>query len=306
MDRKTAVLFPGQGCQYGGMGKFLYDHFPEAKLIFEEANDTLGFDIKSLCFAEDSQALTVTENAQPAILAVGYASYRVFQKRMGFIPQFMAGHSLGEYTALTCAEAIRFSDALKIVRKRGELMQKASLVNPGIMVAVSNISSDIVEELGGENRGQEDFAIANYNSPLQTVISGRREKVDKAVHALRGRGADIFPLNVSGPFHSSLMKESAGKLKEELQKYTFRKSKVPVISNVDVQVYQSSDDIINSLERQMTSSVRWSETMLFLAEEGVEIIIDTGPKTIIGNLSLQNSAKFLPYSLDKAHYRTHF
>ncbi|MGA1875642.1 MAG: ACP S-malonyltransferase [bacterium] len=303
MNRKTAVLFPGQGSQYRGMGEFLYNHFTEAKLIFEEANDTLGFDIKRMCFEGDPHLLASTENAQPAILTAGYASYQIFQKSMGFQPQFMAGHSLGEYTALACAEAISFSDALKIVQKRGWLMQEASLSAPGAMAAINNVSADIVRKCCEVSGRKEMVVMANYNSPMQTVISGSRKAVEKAAQSLQEKGAGVVYLDMNGAFHSPLMEKPAEGLYAELQKYAFQEAKTPVISNVDVCIYRSGNEIINGLRRQMNSPVRWTEIMNFLEREDVEIAIDVGPKAVIRNISRSNSGIFFTYSLDNADDR---
>ena len=296
---KLALLFPGQGSQTVGMGKRLCEAFPVAQKTFEEANEVLGFDLMKLCFEGDIDELTRTENAQPAILTCSVAAFRVYMSEIGVEPVYSAGHSLGEFSALTCTGAIAFEDALRIVRQRGKFMQEAAAAGTGSMAAVVNIDKKIIEE-ECENFSTEDsiVTVSNYNAPDQTVISGHKAAVDKISSVLEERGAKIIPLKVSAPFHSSLMKPAAVKLNEEMKKYTYNKFKWPVISNVTGLPYSDPSQIIENMTQQMIAPVRWVETMKFLQSENVNIAIELGAGKVLKNLVKKNSSVIVPYSYD--------
>ncbi len=296
---KIAFLFPGQGSQYTGMGKSLCDVHSIARETFEEANDTLGFDLQKLCFEGDAEELAKTENTQPAILTLSVAQFRVYKQELCIEPDYCAGHSLGELSALTCAGAIEFSDAVKIVRQRGRFMQKAVPVGIGAMAAVTGISKREVEEECRLNYGNlRVVVIANYNSPEQIVISGHMDAVNLTGENLKAKGARIIPLKVSAPFHSPLMNPAAEELKEELKKYKFGEPKYPVISNVSARPYISKESIPENLKSQIISPVRWQESMEFLQRCGVEVLVEMGPKTVLKNLAKRNTPDILAYAYD--------
>ncbi|EPR13606.1 ACP S-malonyltransferase [Ruminiclostridium papyrosolvens] len=296
---KIAFLFPGQGSQYTGMGKSLCDAHSIARETFEEANDTLGFDLQKLCFEGDSEELAKTENTQPAILTLSVAQFRVYKQELCIEPHYCAGHSLGELSALTCAGAIEFSDAVKIVRQRGRFMQKAVPIGIGAMAAVTGISRREVEEECGLNSDESRVVvIANYNSPEQIVISGHKEAVNLAADNLKAKGAKIIPLKVSAPFHSPLMNPAAEEMREELKKYKFVELKYPVISNVSARPYVSKESIPENLKSQIISPVRWQESMEFLQRCGVEVVVEMGPKTVLKNLAKRNTPDILAYAYD--------
>jgi [acyl-carrier-protein] S-malonyltransferase len=296
---KLALLFPGQGSQAVGMGKNLCKVFPVAHKTFEEANEVLGFDLMKMCFEGNIEELTRTENAQPAILTCSVAAFRVYMSEIGVEPVYSAGHSLGEFSALTCAGAIAFEDALKIVRKRGRFMQEAAAEGIGSMAAVTNIDRKIIEE-ECINSSTEDsiVAVSNYNAPDQTVISGHKDAVDRVTSALEQKGAKIIPLKVSAPFHSSLMKPAAVKLNEEMRKYAYNSFKWPVISNVTGLPYSDPSKIIENMTQQMTAPVQWVESMMFLQSENVNIAIELGAGKVLKNLVKKNSSIIVPYSYD--------
>jgi [acyl-carrier-protein] S-malonyltransferase len=296
---KVVLLFPGQGTQYVGMGKVFSEQFPIAARTFEEANDILGFNLKDLCFNGDLNELSQTENTQPAILAVTVAMYRVLWQEVDLEPDYLTGHSLGEISALTCAEGISFPDALKIVRERGRAMQNAVLAGNGAMLAVNGIEAALVEaECNKERMNGKPVAISNYNSPLQQVISGSTGAVQKVGAILEKAGANLIPLQVSAPFHSVLMESAARAFQAELGKYTFRKLKWPVISNVNARPYKSQADIVPTLVQQMVKPVQWRQTVEFLQEQGVRTAIEIGPKAILKNLMKYNAHDILTLAYD--------
>lgn len=296
---KLALLFPGQGSQTIGMGKELCKLFSVAKNTFEEANEVLGFNLMKMCFEGDIEELTRTENAQPAILTCSVAAFRVYMSEIGVEPVYSAGHSLGEFSALTCAGAVSFEDALRIVRKRGSFMQEAAAEGTGSMSAVTNIDKKIIEEECKKASTDDSIVVvSNYNSPDQTVISGHKEAVQRVGSVLEEKGARIIPLKVSAPFHSTLMKPAAIKLNEEMKKYNYASFKWPVISNVTGLPYSDPSKIIENMTRQMTAPVQWVETIKYLSGQNIDVVIELGSGKVLKNLVKKNSSIIVPYSYD--------
>lgn len=295
---KVAFLCSGQGSQYIGMGEKLYNEYPEAKEIFDTANEVLGFSLTDLCFKGDLEELTLTKNVQPALLAYSYALYKVYSKKFDLTPSCLAGHSLGEYTALLISGAIKYEDALKIVRKRGELMQEASC-DDGCMAAVMGFDNDKLKELCEECSTEENtVSISNYNSSVQTVISGSKKAVDKVVEQLKDTNVKVKFLTVSAPFHSRYMQPAADKLREELEKYTFSDLKIPVITNFTAKPYKSKDDIIYNLTNQLVSPVQWVETMNYIKTLNINTYIELGPKRTLTSIAKREVKFAEAFSLD--------
>ncbi len=298
---KIALLFSGQGAQYIGMGKMLYDNFSVAKETFEEASSVLGFELEKLCFEGDNNELTKTENAQPALLTNSVAAFRVYMNEIGIAPAFVAGHSLGEFSALACTGAINFSDAVKIVRMRGLFMQEASALGVGSMAAITGIDRKIIEEECAKfSKNDNIVVVSNYNSPEQTVISGHREAVYELGELLAQKGARNIPLKVSAPFHSPLMNQAAVKLGEEMQKYKYNNFRWPVISNVTALPYSEPEKITSNMTMQMTSPVQWVNSMKFLQDQGVSVVVELGAGTVLRNLMKKNSSTIKAYSYDNS------
>lgn len=298
--KKIALLFPGQGSQYPGMGKGFYESNQSVKRVFEEVSDSLGMDMAKLCFESTPAELVKTENTQPAILTVSVAMFQMFMERVGTEPLYLAGHSLGEFSALVCAGGIGLGDAAKIVRQRGRFMQEAVSLGAGAMAAISGIDLDSIKKqcLLLQNEGKI-VSISNYNSPDQTVISGTAAGVEEASRELTKHGATVIPLHVSAPFHSQLMTAAADKLRDELEKYTYYPLKWPVISNVTALPYQNEHIIKNLLAEQMSKPVQWVYTMNYLASEGVQAFIELGPKDVLKKIAMVNTPKLEAYSFDK-------
>ncbi|MGD2086570.1 MAG: ACP S-malonyltransferase [Candidatus Aminicenantes bacterium] len=297
--KKIAVLFPGQGVQYTGMAEELYRQNKLVREIFTEANDVLGYDLKRICFAGDNRELNRTENAQPAILVAAFAAFQVHIQEANIIPHYMCGHSLGEYTALTCSGAIRFQDVLKIVRKRGLLMQKAVARGEGAMAAVNGVDLNLLEEeVTKESAPGHMVSIAAFNPRNQYVISGHKAAVAKLEQRLSKKGIHIIPLNVSAPFHSPLMKTAVDELREELSAYSFSQPGCQVISNLNGRPYQTIEEMIEGLVNQLYLPIRWSRSMEYLLEQNVYWFIDTGPKKRMGNLLKDYPDKIEVFALD--------
>lgn len=296
---KPAFLFPGQGAQYIGMGRYFYDSFPIAKQTFEEADEALGFDLKRLCFEGSMDELTRTENTQPAILTASVASFRVYMQEIGIPPQYMAGHSLGEISALCCAGAIELKDAVRIVRQRGRFMQEAVPEGYGSMAAVSGADKETISrECEKVTGGGLTVVISNYNSTEQTVISGHAKAVAHAGELLGGMGARVVPLKVSAPFHSPLMQPAADRLKEELGKYALGDMKWPVISNVTAGPYPGREEIVRYLSLQVTSPVKWQSVVEYLQKKGVDTAVEMGPQKVLKNLMRKNTPLITVYSFE--------
>lgn len=295
---KIALLFPGQGAQYVGMGKNICQNFGVAEHVFDEANETLGFDLKQLCFEGDLAELTKTENAQPALLATSVAHYKVLNKVTDLNPFYLAGHSLGEFSALVSAGAISFSDALRLVRKRGELMAIAS---EGGMAAVMGIGETDIKEICDEISNSDCFVVvSNNNSPDQIVISGHKSAVSKAGEIISQKGGKAKILNVSAAFHSPLMKEAAEEFKALLDVTGFKIPRWPVISNVTGRPITDSNGFVEELYLQLFNPVQWQASMNFMKDQGVNAFIDIGPGQIVKNLALKNVSGADAYAFDKS------
>lgn len=283
--KQIGLLFPGQGSQYVGMGKALADTFPIARQTFEEANEALGFDLAQLCFAGDLQELSRTEHTQPAILTASVAAYRVYLQEIGLRPACAAGHSLGEFSALTCAGAVEFADAVRIVRARGRFMQETAGFSQGTMTAVKGLPAEKVVEACRQYSSAEELAVvSNFNSGEQTVISGHRTVVARVSECLQEMGGEIVPLKVSAPSHSPLMEPAAEKLREELLRYTYRSPRWRVLSNVTARPYESIEQIVEHLTAQLVRPVRWQESMEYLLSQGIEWLVELGPGHVLKNL----------------------
>ncbi len=285
MIGKLAFIFPGQGSQTVGMGKDLYDNFKAAREVFQEADDALSFRISSLCFEGPESELKLTINTQPAILAVSVAALSVLKTELDCNPSFLAGHSLGEYSALVAADSFQFADAIRLVRQRGKYMQEAVPPGVGSMAAILGMKEDVIIEICREAAGGQVVAPVNYNSPEQIVISGHKEAVMRAVDLAREKGAKkAIILPVSGPFHSSLMEPAAKKMVDELKRVTPKKLKIPVISNVEAEANAAAEKVADLLIKQLTHPVRWKESMEKMVSEGVGTVIEVGPGRILTGL----------------------
>ncbi|GMK38597.1 hypothetical protein PCCS19_16510 [Paenibacillus sp. CCS19] len=297
--RKIALLFPGQGSQKTGMGRKLYDQFAAARDTFEEANEALGFDLSRLCFQGTAAELKMTEIAQPAILTASVAAYRVFKQQHGVEPAFLAGHSLGEFSALVAAGSIRFADAVQIVHQRGKFMQNAVAAGSGMMAAIGGIDEEQLAAWCLAASGEQHLvAISNYNAPDQIVVSGHQPAVEALGQRVQQAGGRYTPLNVSAPFHSSIMHSAAVKLQEELVKYTFADAQYPIISNVTALPYTQNALIVDLLTEQMTAAVQWTRTMSYLEQQGVTTVIELGPQTVLKKLAARNTAAIEAFSYD--------
>jgi [acyl-carrier-protein] S-malonyltransferase len=285
---KTAFLFPGQGSQSVGMGRDLVSAFPIARRTFEEANDALGFDLADLCFQGPEEQLRLTEFTQPAIFTVSVAALRVLAEA-GVTADYVAGHSLGEYSANVAAGAIEFAVAARTVRRRGQLMQQAVPEGQGAMAAILGMPAETViavcRDASSEGSPVEP---ANLNSPEQTVISGATAAVERAIALAKERGAKrAVLLQVSAPFHCSLMQPAQDGLAPILQDIPFSAVKIPVVVNVDAALVTNGAELRDALVRQVTGAVRWTESMQLLIAEGVTTFVEVGPGKVLSGLLRQ-------------------
>jgi [acyl-carrier-protein] S-malonyltransferase len=297
---KTAFLFPGQGAQKVGMGRSLAEAEAASARVFEEADEALGLRLSSLCFEGPEEELRLTANTQPAILATSIAALRALEGR-GVKADFVAGHSLGEYSALVAARSLKLADALNVVRKRGLFMQQAVPPEQGAMAALVGLDLGAVSEVCREASELGVCSPANINSPNQTVIAGHRPAVERAVVLAKERGArKSVLLAVSAPFHCALMKPAAEKLAPVLAETEFSSLDVPLVTNVDASLITAGDEARGALLRQVASPVRWSDSVRLLVEQGVTRFVELGPGKVLSGLVRQISRECLTVNVEDA------
>jgi [acyl-carrier-protein] S-malonyltransferase len=288
MRGKLAYIFPGQGSQAPGMGKDLASNFPVARRVFEEADEALGFSISEICFNGSAEDLQLTENTQPAILTVSIAALRAMLAEGLPQPDFVAGHSLGEYSALVAAGALSLADAVRTVRARGRYMQEATPVGAGAMAAIMGAELKDIMDACGEAQEGEVCQPANLNAPGQVVIAGHNGAVERAIELLRERGAKrAIKLKVSAPFHCSLMMPAQERLAADLSKIEFEDLRVPLVTNVDAALITEGRDALDALIRQVSSPVRWQESMELLLAKEVGTLVEVGPGKVLSGLMRQ-------------------
>ena len=284
---KVAFMVPGQASQYPGMGKELAEKYPAARAVFDEADKALGFSISKMCFEGTEDELKLTANTQPAILTVSVAAFRVLEEK-GIAPDYVAGHSLGEYSALVAVGSLKFVDAVKLVRKRGQYMQEAVAAGQGAMAAIMGLSPAVVQDACKRAAEGEVCSAANLNSPEQTVISGNASAVKRAVEIASQSGAKrAVILPVSAPFHSALMMPAQEKLEKDLQTTAFADLQVPLVTNVDADTIRTGEEARGALVRQVSMTVRWEESMRTLLDEGVNTFVEVGPGRVLTGLMRQ-------------------
>ena len=283
-----AFIFPGQGSQYPSMGKDLADNFPAARQVFEEADTALGFALSKLCFAGPAEQLQLTENTQPAILTVSIAALRALAAEGFQKPDYVAGHSLGEYSALVAAGSISLTDAVRTVQARGRYMQEAVPLGVGAMAAILGADLELVMTVCAEAAQGLVCSAANINSRNQVVIAGDTAAIDRAIELLKGRGAKrAVKLNVSAPFHCSLMQPAAERLAVDLNGISFRNLATPIVTNVDAKATSLGAEARAALVRQVSQPVRWLESVEFLISQGVQTLIESGPGRVLSGLARQ-------------------
>jgi [acyl-carrier-protein] S-malonyltransferase len=281
---KTAFVFPGQGSQFAGMGKNLAENHAVAKNVFEEADDALGFTLSKLCFEGPDADLKLTENTQPAILTVSVAAHEVL-KQDGITANYVAGHSLGEYSALVAAGALSFRDAVRIVRNRGRYMQEAVPPGIGAMAAILKLPEGALDGVLAEAAQGEIVSAANLNSPEQIVIAGNAGAVKRAMDLAKAAGAKrVVQLQVSAPFHCALMKAAQDRLKVDLDAATFQDLQVPLINNWQAKEVHTGAEAREGLFQQVPNPVRWTDSVRYLGEQGVDRFIEVGPGTVLAGL----------------------
>ncbi|MDI6689081.1 MAG: ACP S-malonyltransferase [Actinomycetota bacterium] len=281
--RKIAFIFPGQGSQYVGMGRALVA-FPKVAQFFKEAEKILGRDLSLLCFHGPRQKLVETVNTQPAVFIINFICWFLLNKE-GIKPDIVAGHSLGEYSALVAAGVLDFSEALKLVAKRAELMEEASRELPGKMLAVLGMDSTFAADIVGSLRSNGIINIANYNCPGQVVISGEKQMVERAAKLFKEAGAKrVVELEVGGGFHSPLMKKAERRFANHLDAISFKDAKIPVVSNYTARLSTEGEELKDALRKQITGSVLWEQSILQMLKVGIDVFIEVGPGKVLSGL----------------------
>ncbi|GMK38595.1 hypothetical protein PCCS19_16490 [Paenibacillus sp. CCS19] len=295
---KIAFLFPGQGSQYIGMGRTLYDEFTIARQTFQEADDVLGFSLSELCFSGTMSELNQPVNMQPAMLAFSVAAYRVFMQEAGIAPDVCAGHSLGEYAALTCAGAIRFGDALHLVRQRGALAQQFADTGAGAMTIVDGVQREQIEQWCRE-AGSSYAAVSCYNASSQFAISGLTDGVYAVEDNVLAAGGSVTPLMMSAPYHCKTMAPVSEKLSEVLQAVKYADLKYPVLSNVTAKPYPVKELIAGRLAEQLVRPVQWLATLQYMKRLGITMTVEFGPKNVLSALVKQELPGVRAFSFDQ-------
>ena len=273
---KTAFIFSGQGSQYAGMGKELYENFECVKAVFDKADSVLDFKVTDMCFGEDER-LNETEYTQPALLTMSYAVYKLMSEK-GLKADYVAGLSLGEYSAHAVSGTMSFEEAVKLVRKRGKFMTDAVPKGEGAMCAVLSLEAEKIQEACNEVSEIGRCMIANYNAPGQIVIAGDKEAVEKAAEIVKEKGAKrAVMLNVSGPFHTSLLKPAADKLNEELNKIDLSDMTIPVVTNLTAEIVEDKSQVVDILTKQVMNPVKWEQSVKKMIELGVDTFVEMGP-----------------------------
>jgi len=289
-----AFMFPGQGSQYVGMGKDIYDKYDEIKILYNKTNEIINDDIAKIMFEGPNEILTESKNAQIAILLHSYSLYSLIKKKI--VPDIVCGHSLGEYSALLSAGVISFEDAIRLVRKRGELMSFAGKESPGGMAAI--IGMDI-KDIENTMSSIDGIVIANYNGPMQTVISGTIEGIDNAIELLQTKARKVVKLNVSGAFHSPLMDYAYEQYADFINRIEFYNAKIPIILNVTGKIEKNADNIKKALIEQIISPVKWTQIMNVMIEKNIDKFYEIGPgRVLIGMIKrLSRGSEFI--AIDK-------
>ena len=306
MKARIAFVFPGQGSQYVGMGKQLYDASPAARRIFDQADSILGFSLSTLCFEGPQDELDDTYNAQPAILTVSIACLEALKERFGPLgylgtPKLVAGHSMGEFTALVAAGVLDFEDALKLVRERGRLMKESGEQNPGGMAAVIGLDEATLADVVREAQSEGVVTLANANSPGQTVLSGEVAALQRAMELAKARGARLVQrLAVSIASHSPLMQPASIHFTELLNRITFRPPQMPLIANISAQALTTVDELRAELSEQLTRPVQWTRSVQAMVSEGVDTIVEIGPKQVLSGLVKRITLEARPVTLTDA------